>query len=127
MVTAVTVLPVIEAACFDTQSIHALGSQLGPLQAEEMICRALEDLAQKLGQFERAQRRQDHATLRKTAHAMAAVAGQIGMVGLVRVAGDVVYCADTGDITGLAATTARLIRVGEESLTAIWDVQTPAN
>ena len=42
---------------------------------------------------------------------------------LARVAGDVTRCIDAGDGVALAAVLSRLIRIGERSLTAIWDTQ----
>jgi hypothetical protein len=61
--------------------------------------------------------------LRKSARSIAAIADQIGMQTLARVARDVTACVDTGDRTGLAATLARLMRIGERSLTAVWDLK----
>lgn len=54
---------------------------------------------------------------------MVAIAEQIGMAGLARVAGDVTNAIDEGDAVATAATLCRMIRVGERSLTAIWDLQ----
>lgn len=125
MVDAITALRVTETARLDAESIRALGCQLGPHAAEEMICRALEDLARRLGQCDRAFQNRDLDGLRRASRALGAVAGQIGMVGLVRVAGDVRLCIEDGDQVALAATTARLIRVGEASLTSIWDIYIP--
>jgi hypothetical protein len=42
---------------------------------------------------------------------------------LSRVADDVTKCIDAGDQVAIAATLARLLRIGERSLTAIWDMQ----
>ena len=42
---------------------------------------------------------------------------------LARVAGDVIGCIDTADANAMNATFARLLRIGEQSLTAIWDLQ----
>ena len=44
------------------------------------------------------------------------------MGGLARVARDVTQCLDRGDGIAVAATLSRLIRVGERSLTAVWDL-----
>ena len=52
-----------------------------------------------------------------------AIAEQIGMDVLARVAGDVTYCIDRKDTVALAATVNRLMRTGEGSLTAVWDLQ----
>lgn len=125
MVDAITALRVTETARLDEESIRALGCQMGPHAAEEMICRALEDLARRLRQCDSAFRTRDLDGLWRASRALGAVAGQIGMVGLVRVAGDVRLCIEDGDPVALAATTARLIRVGEASLTSIWDIHVP--
>jgi hypothetical protein len=42
---------------------------------------------------------------------------------LARVASDVIETIDACDRVATAATLARLIRIGEQSLTAIWDLQ----
>lgn len=52
-----------------------------------------------------------------------AIAEQIGMTALARVAGDVAQTVDAGDTVATGATLSRLIRVGEKSLTVIWDQQ----
>ena len=42
---------------------------------------------------------------------------------LARVAGDVGTAVDQSDMVAVAATLSRLMRVGEASLTAVWDLQ----
>ena len=71
----------MENVIVDQDRLGALYAQLGEAGAEDVVCRALEELA------------------------------------------DVSHCIDRRDITALAATLSRLIRVGERSLTAIWDLQ----
>ena len=61
--------------------------------------------------------------LRKTVHSLIAIADQIGLQTLARVAGDVVTCIDSDDWIALGATFSRLIRSSDQSLTAIWDLQ----
>ncbi|MGB0439727.1 MAG: hypothetical protein ACPGFC_06435 [Paracoccaceae bacterium] len=123
MVEQVTVLPVHERARLDNDQLLYLNTHLGTDVAEDVICRALEELVVRLSMIERAFGQRDRPTLRKHARALASVARQIGMVGLTSVAGDVTRCLDDGDDTALAAIIMRLIRVGEASLTAIWDFQ----
>ncbi len=122
----VTVLPVTETAKLDPQQLQFLNSNLGTAMAEELICRSLEELATRLGRLERAFAADDVQTTWEQARGIVAVAEQIGMVGLGRVARDVVRCAARGDATALAATVHRLMRVGETSLTMIWDLQDEA-
>ena len=52
-----------------------------------------------------------------------AISDQIGMRMLSRVASDVTQAIDSTDVVAIAATLARLLRIGESSLTAIWDSQ----
>ena len=58
-----------------------------------------------------------------SARSLTGIADQIGMNDLSRVAGDVTRCIDARDAVALAATLSRLQRIGERSLTAIWDMQ----
>jgi len=45
------------------------------------------------------------------------------MTALARVAGDVTCAIDHGDIAATGAIVFRLLRIGERSLTAVWDLR----
>lgn len=60
--------------------------------------------------------------MRKNTRMMIAIADQIGMHAVARVARDVTECLDAADSIALSATLARLIRVGDRSLNALWDL-----
>jgi hypothetical protein len=60
--------------------------------------------------------------MRKGCRSLIAMADQVGMAMLARVAGDVTGCIDAGDGTALAATFARLLRIADRSLCEIWDM-----
>jgi hypothetical protein len=107
----------------DHDRLGALYSQLGEAGAEDVVCRALEELALRLSQCEVMFRENAWAELRKTTRTLVAIADQIGMSALSRVAGDVTVCIDRGDFVSIAATLSRLLRVGERSLTAVWDIR----
>lgn len=119
----VTVLAQKEAVRLDAETLEALYRQLGDIGAEDIVCRAMEELAVKLAQIERLYREGRGENMRKTARMIAAISEQIGMRLLAKVAGDAVRCLDEGDSVALAAVLARLIRTGERSLTEIWDLQ----
>jgi len=106
----------------DEERLGALYAQLGVPGAEDVVCRAMEDLAVRLSQCDRLFRSQNWAELRKNARCMIAIADQVGMKMLSQIAADVTGCIDRQDNTALAATLSRLLRVGERSLTAIWDL-----
>lgn len=112
-----------ESVRLDPDRLGALYRQLGETGAEDVVCRAIEELAVRLGHCERLWRQQDHMGLRKCARSLIAIADQIGMTALARVAGDVTGAIDTGDTAAAGATLFRLLRIGERSLTAVWDLQ----
>ncbi|MCV6586720.1 MAG: hypothetical protein OIF47_14405 [Marinibacterium sp.] len=97
--------------------------QLGESAAEDVICRAIEELAVRLSQCQEMYVSADFGPLRKNARTLIAIAEQVGMAALARVARDVTLTIDAGDRVALAATLSRLIRIGERSLTAVWDLQ----
>lgn len=123
MVYDVTVLAQNEAVRVDADKLEDLYRQLGDVGAEDVVCRAMEELAVRLAHTERLfhQDRQDE--MRKSARSIVAIAEQIGMLMLSRVARDVVQCIDDGDEIALSAVLARLVRIGEGSLTEIWQLQ----
>ena len=91
--------------------------------AEDVLCRAIEDMGLRLSRIEPVWRSGNWTMLRKNARALGAIAGQAGMKDLVLVAGNVVDTIDAGDLPAVGATVFRLLRVGEKSLTAMCEVQ----
>lgn len=110
-----------ESVRLNPDRLGELYKQLGEVGAEDVVCRAIEELALRLSTCERAWRAGDLAELGKCARSLIAIADQIGMTALARVAGDVGIALHAQDQPAVAATLFRLIRIGERSLTAIWD------
>lgn len=119
----VTLLKQNEVVGLDADRLEELYNQLGEASAEDVVCRALEELAARLSHTERCYREIRITDMRKSARSLIAIAEQIGMLKLAQVAGDVTRCIDESDRVGLAATLARLLRLGERSLSEIWDLQ----
>ena len=113
----------VESVAVDHGQLSLLYAQLGQSGAEDVVCRALEELAMRLSQSEAHYRGRDWARLRKNARSLIAIAEQLGMSALSRVAGDVTTAIDQGDANAVSATLSRLLRVGERSLTVVWDIQ----
>lgn len=107
----------------DPDRIDDLFLQLGQHAAEDVVCRALEELAARLTHIEASFRHDDIDELRKNTRSLGAIADQLGMQKLAKVARDVSDCAKAGDPVAKAATLARLLRIGERSLTEIWELQ----
>ena len=121
--TNITQLRLSEHVKVDHDRLDALYSEMEPAAAEDMVCRAMEELALRIAQCDRLYRASDFDGLHKASRSLVAIAEQIGMTVMARVARDVADCATSQDPVPLAATLARLMRTGEESLTAIWDLQ----
>ncbi|MCU0911195.1 MAG: hypothetical protein MUE98_07580 [Rhodobacteraceae bacterium] len=119
--TRLTRLRPDEMVRLERGQIAALYDSVGKAQAEEIICRAMEELAMRLALMERAYAAAELPALAKSARGLVAIAGQVGMSALARVAADVAACADRRDMPALGATLARLMRISDRSLTAVWD------
>ncbi|SEF58419.1 hypothetical protein SAMN05421751_102109 [Jhaorihella thermophila] len=113
----------VETVRLDPDRLELLYSQMGEAAADDVICRAVEELAIRLTRTEQQWRNGDWHEMARTARSLIAIADQVGMTKLARIAGDVVQAARAGDSAAVGATLFRLIRVGERSLTAIWDLQ----
>ena len=122
-VEQVTLLEQKEAVRLDSGRLEQLYHQLGEAGAENVVCRALEELAARLSHTERCYRVKELRDMRKNARSLIAIAEQVGMELLSHVARDVTKCIDENDDVALAATLARLLRIGETSLYEIWDLQ----
>lgn len=112
-----------EKVRLDSGKLNELYTQLGEAGAEDVVCRAIEELAVRLSHCERLWRQADLPNLRKSARSLVAIAEQIGMSAMAGIARDVTDAVDTGDQPAIAATLFRLLRVGERSLTAVWEQQ----
>ncbi|MDP3339479.1 hypothetical protein [Frigidibacter sp.] len=112
-----------EGVRLDGDRLVALYAELGEAGAEAVICRAMEDLATALTDLQRLAVARDLAPMPGRARALAQIAGDVGMDSLCRVALDAAECAGRGDVPALAAVLARLVRIGDRSLTAVWDLQ----
>ena len=105
----------------DRSSLETLFMQLGPTGAEDVVCRAMEELASRLAELRDYHDRNAFQELARRARSLIAIADQVGLISLAEVAADVMTCANRLDIPALAATLSRLERVGDRSLTAVWD------
>jgi len=123
MMQQVTQLEPFEAIKVDRDRLGDLYTQLGEHSAEDIVCRAMEEVSLRMTHCDRAYRGGAMDDLRKSARSLIAIAEQIGMDDVGRVAKDVVACIDRSDPVAIAATLGRLMRAGEGSLSAVWDLQ----
>ena len=119
----VTVLKLTETARIDPARLEEIYCEMGVGDAENTVCRALEDLALCLSQAERGYRERRDDDMRNALQTLHRIAEQIGMRVLAQVAGDALGCLGSGDQVALAAVLGRVLRIGESSLNEIWDLR----
>ena len=112
-----------EGVRLDAARLMALYDDLGETAAETVMCRAMEDLSARVAEMQRQFRCGETDAFGRNARSIGRVAAQVGMSSLARVAQDVADCAALGETVALAATWARLERLGYRSLVAVWDLQ----
>ncbi|MFV0302377.1 MAG: hypothetical protein ACK5IP_16165 [Paracoccus sp. (in: a-proteobacteria)] len=117
----VTALAVDEAIRVDARRVGDIMNELGESAAKNVIGMALEQLAVLLSQVEAALAAGDLAEAIGLAERLSRLAWQIGLPSLAGVAVDLASCAERRDMGPLAAVGARLLRVGNRSLTEIWE------
>lgn len=114
-----------ERVTIDHRRLEGIVHELGETTAAQVIGAALEQLALALGRTVSAAECGDLAAIARDADRLSRLAWQMGLVTLAGVAIDVGRCAEYRDMGGLGATIARLTRIGNQSLTRIWDVPEP--
>lgn len=110
-----------ETVILDTDLLEHMCARMGYSKAEAALTAAMEDLAVLLHYTGTLSRANELDTLHTTCRQVRTVARRVGMSALCRVAGDVAGLCHGLDPAALAATIARMQRLGEQSLIAIWD------
>ncbi len=123
MADQVAVLERIEQVRPNPERLAELCAKLGVREAEDTICRTMEELAVRLSFTERQWRQRNLPELRKSVRALVSIADRVGLHCMACVAADAVVCLDRQDEVALSAVLNRLIRLGEGALTAIWDIE----
>ncbi len=116
-------LQLAEPAQLDKNRLAEIIARLGPRGADDLVSRAMEELAVQLAKVHKGYGRGAMAEAQAAAEKISEVAAHVGMPGLSRVARDVRRLAGGHDGAALAATVARLGRIGESSLMKVWDLQ----
>ena len=112
----VVALPVRERVRQDSEPIATIYRNLGTASAEQVVTRALGELALTMAGLAAQVRQRDMQDLARQLRRLQRMAENLGMVSLGLVAGDVRECLDRADVTAFAAVWARLVRIAERSL-----------
>lgn len=116
--TNVTVLSPRDRVRQDGEAIAAIYRNLGTSVAEEMVTRALGELALAMAGLAAQVRAQDLADLARQLQKLQRMAEGLGMISLALVSADARTCLQRGDGTAFASVWARLLRVAERSLSS---------
>jgi hypothetical protein len=112
----ITALSPRERVRQDGEAIAVIYRNLGTSVAEEMVTRALGELALAMAGIAAQVRAQELADLARQLQKLQRMADGLGMVSLALVSADARICLQRGDSTGFASVWARLLRVAERSL-----------
>jgi hypothetical protein len=106
----------------DAEPIATIYRNLGTASAEQVVTRALGELALAMAGLAQQVRHSDLDDLDRQLRRLQRMAAHLGMVSLGHVAGDARVCLSRGDATAFAAVWARLMRVAERSLASDKDL-----
>lgn len=116
MKAIITVLRPHESVRQDAAPVAAMYRDMGTLAAEQVVTRALGELALTMSGLVQQVRTRDLTDISRQVRRLQRMSEQLGLVSLGAVAGDVRLCLASGDGTAFAAVWARLMRVAERSL-----------
>jgi hypothetical protein len=111
-----------EPTRFDAERLEELCLTLGEAEAEAAVADALKRIATMVEDFEWLTSVARPCLLKVCLGSMARDAELIGMITLARVAEAAIACLDSEDAVAQAAALARLRRIGERSILAVWDL-----
>lgn len=103
--------------------VHQLNRQLGEDTTRSILARAIEEAAVRLEHIGHTHAAGALDEMTRCTRSLIGISEQIGLDTLTMVAEDVLACLEARDLVATAATTARLLRIGERSLREICDLQ----
>ena len=112
-----------EHSCLEIKPLLSICRNLAVPQAAELLCREMEQLAALLTECQKGYAKSEYSVVRQKLDELEAFSKLIGLPVLESVARDVQNCIEVYDPVALSATMSRLLRMGEQSLTALWDLQ----
>lgn len=118
MTAEIAVLHVQDRLRQDCEPVVAIYRDLGVVQAEQIVARALGELALTMSGLAAQVRAHQLQDMTRQLRRLQRLSEQLGMLSLGAVAGDVRLCLDQGDSTAFSAVWARLLRVAERTLAA---------
>ena len=111
-----------ESLNFDHELLNGLFQKLPEREAEKILLQTLENISITLSAIQESYFSEEREGLLHALCALRNFSNRVGFTKLARVAADAQLVYETGNNTALAAVIHRLLRVGDQSLQRIWDV-----
>ncbi|MCC5986578.1 MAG: hypothetical protein JJT95_02775 [Pararhodobacter sp.] len=111
-----------ERILIDSRRLEALFSRLGHRRAEAYVAGRVEEMTDLLAEIEVRYRSGLNDAIADQAQHVSKMAGDIGLTSLARAARDLGIAAQRDDAIALGAIWARLVRIGDRSLTQVWEL-----
>lgn len=105
-----------DSALVDTTAVMGLQQSVGTLRCQEMVEDAIYQITERLAKLERAVREGDHDQALDAARVLIGLTTRIGLLRMSVVSSDLCEVLAENDTAAIAAVTARLVRLGEDSL-----------
>ena len=102
----------------DAEPIATIYRNLGTASAEQVVTRALTELALTMSGLAAQVQAHDLADMARQLRRLQRMSENLGLVSLGLIAADVRTCLERSDVTAFSAVWARLLRVAERSLSA---------
>ncbi|MBE2278148.1 MAG: hypothetical protein IAE87_17840 [Rhodobacteraceae bacterium] len=112
----ITTLRPVERVRQDGEAIAAIYRNLGTTTAEQMVTRALGELALAMAGIASQVKERQLTDLARQLRRLQRMAENLGMISLAQVAGNALDCLERSDSTAFSAVWARLLRVAERCL-----------
>ena len=107
----------------DAEPIATIYRNLGTTSAEQVVTRAVTELAVTMSGLAAQVQARDLANMTRQLRRLQRMSENLGLVSLGLIAADVSLCLERSDVTAFSAVWARLLRVAERSLSADRGIQ----
>ncbi len=121
--TSIIELAPQEPACFDPEVLELLCARIGETRAEAEVARALERISTTVEALPTLGQATDQFLFFITLRSLIRDAELIGMTTLAKASRNALACAGKDHSAAFPATLARLQRVGERSIHAVWELE----
>lgn len=119
----VSLLNCVPRLSFDPLLVKSIYARLPLPEAEDLICRFLEDIALRLDQLQRGLAARNTADMVRPARRVVLAARQLGLIEVAESAQHVVTCLSLDDGVALEAVMARLERAFDVAVNEVWNLR----